>query len=154
VYTYKYSSSLLCCDRPRAPASNSITMAPIASILAGAALLAPTLAVRLLATHFSGQIYTLDLSLQSATKGSLAVTSNITACGVTPTWLTLDEKTRTLYCFDESWQGSGVITQWSLPSLKSSAGPKLTGSAPTPGNSVFGSTYGGSDGRGFVATVE
>jgi 6-phosphogluconolactonase (cycloisomerase 2 family) len=144
-------------------------MAPITTILlTGLSLLSEVLgnpvrrprpgkadAVKLIATHFSGQIYTLDLSLSNATSGSLAVTSKTTGCGVTPTWLYLDESTRTLYCFDESWQGSGVIQQYSLnPKDASTTSLTLTGSAATPGNSVHGSLYGGKDGKSFVITSE
>jgi hypothetical protein len=128
-------------------------MAPITSILlAGLCAVSKTSAVKLLATHFSGQIYTFDLTLSSATSGTLAVTSKTAGCGVTPAWLHLDQDTRTLYCFDESWQGSGVLTQWSLP--KNSSALTLTGSAKTPGNTVHGSLYGGKDGKGFVVTAE
>jgi 6-phosphogluconolactonase (cycloisomerase 2 family) len=131
-------------------------MAPIKSVLlAGLSLLSESLAVKLLATHFSGQIYTLNLSLTNATSGTLSVTQKVDGCGVTPTWLYLDEETRTLYCFDESWQGSGVIEQYSLSPRRASANTlKLTGSAPTPGNSVHGSLYGGRDGKSFVITAE
>ena len=127
-------------------------MAPITSLLlTGLSLASNAVAVRLLGTHFSGQIYTYDLKLSTATSGALSITSNTTGCGVTPTWLHLDESTRTLWCIDESWQGSGVLTQWSLPK---GGAPKLTASAATPGNSVHGSTYGGKDGKGFFVTAE
>lgn len=126
-------------------------MASIKStLLAALSLASETVAVRLLASHFSGPIYTLEFSPANAT---LAITSQAAGCGVTPTWLTLDEKTRTLYCFDESWQGSGVITQYSIDGKGPSA-LAVTGSAKTPGNSVHGSLYGGPDGRSFVITSE
>ncbi|KAF2469788.1 putative isomerase YbhE, partial [Lindgomyces ingoldianus] len=124
-------------------------------LLTGLSLLSETVAVKLLASHFSGQIYTLDLSFSNATSGALTITSKATGCGVTPTWLYLDESTRIVYCFDESWQGSGVITQYSLNSKNASVSAlSLTGSAPTPGNSVHGSLYGGPDGKSFVITSE
>jgi hypothetical protein len=132
-------------------------MAPITSILlAGLSLFSETLAVKLISTHFSGQVYTLDLTFTEPTKATLKVDSKVTGCGVTPTWLYLDEQTRTLYCFDESWQGSGVITQWSVPKVEGSSASTLTlsGSAKTPGNSVHGSLYGGADGKSFVITSE
>lgn len=128
-------------------------MAPIKSIIAGLSLLSHALAVRLLASHFSGTIYTLDLSWNNATSGNLKITSQAEGCGVTPTWLYLDQDTRTVYCFDESWAGSGVITQWSLSNASANS-LSITGSAATPGNSVYGSLYGGKDGKAFVITAE
>ncbi|KAJ4298994.1 hypothetical protein N0V90_004238 [Kalmusia sp. IMI 367209] len=131
-------------------------MASIKSVaLLGMSLLSQTSAVKLLSTHFSGQIYTLDLAFQSSTKGTLKVIGNTTGCGVTPTWLHLVEETDTVYCIDESWQGSGVLTQWSLGSKFEKTGAlTLTGSAATPGNSVHGFTYGGPDGRSYIITSE
>lgn len=128
-------------------------MAPIKSILlTGLSLLSETFAVKLLASHFAGNLYTLDLALTNATSGALTITSQTKGCGVTPTWLYLDQSTRTLYCFDESWQGSGVITQYSY--AKNVNALTQSGSAATPGNSVHGSLYGGADGRSFVITSE
>lgn len=110
---------------------------------------------KLLATHFSGQIYTLDLKLNSADSGALTQSSRTNGCGVTPTWLHLDEESRTLYCIDESWMGSGVLQQYSVsPKTAASTSIKLTGSASTPGNSVHGSLYGGKDGKSFLITSE
>ncbi|KAF2709136.1 putative isomerase YbhE [Pleomassaria siparia CBS 279.74] len=129
-------------------------MAPVKLIaLAAMSLVSNILAVRLLGTHFSGQIYTYELNLSNATAGALSISTKTTGCGVTPTWVYLDESTRTVYCVDESWQGSGVLTQWSLDEKAGSA-PKLTGSAVTPGNSVHGSLYGGQDGKSFIVTSE
>lgn len=126
-------------------------MAPITSfVLAGLSLVSQTLAVRLLGTHFSGQIFTYELNLSNATSGALSITTNTTGCGVTPTWLYLEESSKTVYCIDESWQGSGVLTQWTL----GKSGLTLSGSAVTPGNSVYGSLYGGQDGKSFLVTAE
>lgn len=132
-------------------------MAPIKLIaLTGLSFLSNAFAVKLLATHFSGQIYTLDLTLASGgSSGTLAVSSKVKGCGVTPAWLHLDEESRTVYCIDESWQGSGVLQQYSLnPKTASNTVLTLTGSAATPGNSVHGSLYGGKDGKKFIITSE
>jgi len=131
-------------------------MAPITSVLlAGLSVLSGVSAVKLYGTHFSGYIYALDLELQSPAKGTLELINKVTGCGVTPAWLHLDEETRTLYCFDESWQGSGVLQQYALNSKKApTAQLTLTGSAATPGNTVHGSLYGGKDGKSFVITSE
>lgn len=135
-------------------------MASIKSVaLVGLSVLSQASAVKLLSTHFSGQIYTLDLNFQSSTRASLKVVQNITACGVTPTWLHLDDETRTVYCIDESWLnqglGSGNLSQWSVGgSFEKTGALTLTGSTDTEGNSVHGSTYGGPDGRSFIITSE
>jgi 6-phosphogluconolactonase (cycloisomerase 2 family) len=131
-------------------------MAPLfkSIILAGLALVSDTVAVRLLGTHFSGQIYTFDLTFSNPTTGSIAVTSKTTGCGVTPTWLYLDQESKTVYCFDESWTGSGVLSQYKYDPSKGSQALTLSGQAKTPGNSVHGSLYGGKDGKSFVITSE
>jgi hypothetical protein len=128
-------------------------MAPLKWIVTGLSLFTETFAVRLLASHFSGTIYTLDLNFASETSATLSVTSKATGCGVTPTWLYLDQSTRTVYCMDESWAGSGVLTQYSLGANTSSTFT-MTGQAKTPGNSVHGSLYGGANGKSFLITSE
>ncbi len=102
----------------------------------------------LLASHYNGQIYTLALDVAN---GSLAVASQTAACGTTPGWLELYSDTKTLYCFDESWSGSGFIASYSV-----AADGKLskTAQVPTTGNDVHGALYGGADGRSFVAAVQ
>ncbi|KAJ4349699.1 uncharacterized protein N0V89_008316 [Didymosphaeria variabile] len=135
-------------------------MASVKSVaLLGLSLLSQASAVKLLALNFAGQFYSLNLAFQSSTKASLKVVQNITACGVTPTWLHLDEETRTVYCIDESWLneglGSGNLSQWSAgPDFNKKDALTLTGSTDTEGNSVHGFTYGGPDGRSFIITSE
>ena len=104
----------------------------------------------LLVAHYTGKLYTLTLT-QSGTTGSLAVSSPVTGCGVTPAWLQLYPEDKTLYCFDESWQGSGSDAVYSVGS-----DGKLTlkSSSKSSGNSVHGTLYGGSDGKGYAATVQ
>ncbi len=120
------------------------------TILAGISLVPAALSATLLASHYNGQIYTLSLTT-SGTNGSLAITSQATGCGTTPGWLELYSDTKTLYCFDESWQGSGFIASYSVgPDGKLSLTSQLT----TTGNDVHGLLYGGPDGRSFVATAQ
>jgi 6-phosphogluconolactonase (cycloisomerase 2 family) len=104
----------------------------------------------LLAAHYTGKLYTLSFTSTGST-GSLTVGSPVTGCGNTPAWLELYPADKTLYCFDESWTGSGSNAAYSVGS-----DGKLTlkSSARTSGNSVHGVLYGGSDGKGFAATVE
>lgn len=125
-------------------------MAPIMStLLWGLSVLNSVTAVQLLATHFSGFIYTLDLQLKDdLSSGSIKVTSKNSGAGVTPAWLHLEG--RTLYAIDESWQGSGVLTQWQV----GKGSIKLQATAKTPGNSVHGDLYGGKDGKSFLVTSE
>ena len=127
-------------------------MAPIGSFLIGLSSLSGINAVKLFAAHFSGQVYTLDLALSNTTSAGLSIASRSGGCGVTPAWLHLDKTTQTLYCIDESWQGRGVLSQYSIN--PNSGALTSTGSASTAGNSVFGSTYGGPDGRSFIITAE
>lgn len=124
-------------------------MAPIKTLmLAGlTTLVSESVAVKLLATHFSGTVYTLDFDGKSTTK----ISSQAKGCGTTPSWLHYDGASSTAWCFDESWSGSGVLTQYTLDSQ---ATLKQQGSARTAGNTVFGAPYGGTDGKGYMATVE
>ncbi|KAK8009704.1 glucosamine-6-phosphate isomerase [Apiospora arundinis] len=109
------------------------------------------LAAKLIASHFSGPVYTLDFTPTNATSGTLKVDGQTNGCGRIPAWLTVDKATNSVYCFDESWYGSGVLAQFAAD-----ANAKLTlkSSAPTLGNSVHGSLYGGSDDKSFVITAE
>ncbi|KAK7178879.1 hypothetical protein DPSP01_004861 [Paraphaeosphaeria sporulosa] len=104
----------------------------------------------LLAAHYTGKLYTLTFTSSGST-GSLAVSQPVTGCGSTPAWLQLYPEDKTLYCFDESWTGSGSNAAYTVGS-----DGKLTlkASGKSTGNSVHGLLYGGSDGKGFAATVE
>ncbi|KAK3332962.1 Lactonase, 7-bladed beta-propeller-domain-containing protein [Cercophora scortea] len=116
----------------------------------GLTLVPSALGATLLASHYNGQLYSLSLTT-SGTTGKLAITSQATGCGTTPGWLELYPDSKTLYCFDESWNGSGYIAQYTVGSDGKLA---MTAQAKTTGNSVHGLLYGGSDGKSFVATVE
>ncbi|ORY70960.1 Lactonase, 7-bladed beta-propeller-domain-containing protein, partial [Pseudomassariella vexata] len=105
----------------------------------------------LLASHFTGRIYTLSLDTTGSGNGSLSIISSATGCGAMPTWLTLDSASGTLYCFDEEWTGSGFAATYTVGANGSL---KQTGQAPTTGSSVHGWPYGGTDGQGYLATVE
>ena len=79
------------------------------------------------ASHFSGPLYTLDLTLANATSGTLSVAGQVTGCGRIPAWLHVDKASKTVYCFDESWFGSGVLAQFSA---SEDASLTLAASAP------------------------
>lgn len=125
-------------------------MRPTGSILASGLLASQALAAKLIASHFSGPVYTLDLALTNATSGTLRVTGQASGCRM-PAWLTVDKASNSVFCFDESGFGGGVLAQFAADD-QSILTPKA--SAPTLGNSVFGSLYGGDDDRSFVITAE
>ncbi|ORY04945.1 Lactonase, 7-bladed beta-propeller-domain-containing protein [Clohesyomyces aquaticus] len=131
-------------------------MAPVTSLVLPLLTLlsSQASAVKLYAAHFSGSVYVLDATLPSSTSSaaSISMSSKASGCGVTPTWMYLEKDSRTMYCFDESWAGSGVLSTYSFPQGASSL--TLQASAKTPGNSVHGSLYGGKDGKSFVITSE
>lgn len=120
-------------------------------LLSGLSLASESFAAKLIASHFSGPLYTLDLTLANATSGTLSVAGQVTGCGRIPAWLHVDKASKTVYCFDESWFGSGVLAQFSA---SEDASLTLAASAPTLGNSVHGSLYGGADDKSFVITAE
>lgn len=137
---------------PLPPRRRRFTMPSTKTILlSGLSLASEALAAKLIASHFSGPVYTLDLALASPTSGTLSVTGNVTGCGRIPAWLHVDKASETVYCFDESWFGSGVLAQYSAGA---DARLTLAASAPTLGNSVYGSLYGGADDKSFVITAE
>jgi len=133
------------------------TMTPYLSSLAVIAVgIAPAVvADKLLASHYSGQVYSLDLTVSGST-GTLKTTSSTSGCGKMPSWLTLDSEKGVLYCFDESGAGQqgvsgGVVTSYTV---NTEGSLKQSGQAKTSGGDVHGWFYGGPDGRGFVATAE
>ncbi len=125
-------------------------MSSFVQLLAAGILVPGALGATLIASHFAGGVYTLSFT-GGNTSGTLAITSQTNGCGTTPGWIELYSDTRKLYCFDESWSGSGVLAEYSVGN---DGRLSITGSAKTTGNSVHGLLYGGADGKGFVATVE
>ncbi|KAK8017815.1 isomerase YbhE [Apiospora rasikravindrae] len=122
------------------------------ALVLASGLASPALAAKLIASHFSGPVYTLDLSLTNATSGTLKVASQVNnGCGRIPSWITIDKASNSVYCFDESWYGSGVLAQFAADD-QAVLTPKA--SAPTLGNTVFGALYGGDDDKSFVITAE
>ena len=122
------------------------------NIVLAALGLAPmgTLGANLLVSHFSGKLYSLSFT-QNGSSGTLQQTGEFTGCGTTPGWIEYYSDTKQLYCFDESWFGSGQIAQYSVAN---DGRLTLTASARSTGNSVHGLLYGGSDGKGYIATAE
>ncbi|KAK3936510.1 6-phosphogluconolactonase [Diplogelasinospora grovesii] len=121
------------------------------TLAAGSLLLPSVLGVTLLASHYNGNLYTLSLTGTPGVSGNLSITSTTTGCGTTPGWLELYPEDKTLYCFDESWSGSGSMAQYSVAADGTLS---LTAQVPTTGNDVHGTLYGGVDGKGFVASAQ
>lgn len=124
-------------------------MSPFAQLFAITAL-PGALGATLIASHFSGGVYTLSLA-GTNTSGTLSITSQANGCGKTPAWLAYYGDTRKIYCVDESWSGSGVLAEYSVAN---NGKLSVTGTARTTGNSVYGALYGGTDGKGFFTTAE
>ncbi|KAI9154877.1 putative 6-phosphogluconolactonase [Paramyrothecium foliicola] len=122
----------------------------LSTILAGFSLVPSVFSASLLASHFSGKVYTLNFS-QNGNSGNLAITSETTGCGTTPSWLQLYSEDQKVYCFDESWTGRGYIAQYNV-----ATDGRLTLSTQfsTSGNDVHGVLYGGADGKSFLATAQ
>lgn len=124
-------------------------MSPYPSkVLTGLALLPSALGASLLASHFSGRVYTLDFDESS---GNLSVVADYAGCGTTPGWLELYPEDASLWCFDESWTGSGPIVQYDV----ADDGTLTQGlQFQTTGNTVHGLLYGGPDGKSFIASTQ
>jgi hypothetical protein len=108
----------------------------------------------LLATHYSGFVYTLAYTPPSSTSNqhaNLTIKSSINTCGKKPSWLTLDSASKAVYCMDEDSSGHNVLASFSITD---SGATSLRASASTTGGSVHGALYGGSGNKGYFATVE
>ncbi|KAF9885223.1 hypothetical protein FE257_000583 [Aspergillus nanangensis] len=103
-------------------------------------------ATNLYATHYSGTVYSLSLT----DGGELSIASSLKTCGDLPSWLTLDAKSRTLYCSDET---GDATTPGSLTSLSVAEDGTLTEIASTtaPGSGVNSVIYEGDNGDQYLA---
>ena len=115
---------------------------------AAALLLAaePCLAAYLYATHYNGAVTSLELSKPN---GSYTLTrvSEIKACGVQPSWLTLDSANGMLYCV-----GEGMPTG-TLSSISYCSKGMLneTTKVETIGGGVNTAIYGGATNSSYIA---
>jgi hypothetical protein len=117
-----------------------------ASVLAS--VVAPTFAINLFTTHYSGNVSTLSLT-RSGNKFSLTKTSSITSCGGMPSWLTYDSYDKTLYCSDESFSPNGSLWTYSVNSHSGALTPITH--VTTLAGGVNSVQYGGSSGKGYLA---
>lgn len=129
----------------------------LASLAASAPAAPAATTATLLASHYSGTLYTLTLTLSgnatgaAAGSGKLAVTSSLRAGGSMPSWLTLDSASRTLYVTDEiSWTGSASLTQLSVGAADGVM--KVIATAKTTGGELHSGIYG--EKGGFLAVAE
>ncbi|KAK3349785.1 Lactonase, 7-bladed beta-propeller-domain-containing protein [Lasiosphaeria hispida] len=120
------------------------------AFLAGLGLAPAVHGATLVASHFAGGVYSLSLTT-TGSSGKLAITSQASGCGTTPGWIEYYSDSKTLYCFDESWNGGGTNAQYSV---NNDGRLTLAGSTKTTGNSVHGLLYGGADGKSFIATAQ
>ncbi|KAI0595303.1 Lactonase, 7-bladed beta-propeller-domain-containing protein [Biscogniauxia sp. FL1348] len=126
-------------------------MAPMKSVIpVWLGLLPQALGASLIASHYTGDIYSLSFS-NDGDEPTLTITSSVPGCGTLPAWLHLDSPSQTVYCIDEEWTGSGVLSSYTV-----GEDGELTqaGQIATNGSSVHGTPFGGDAGSGFVATVE
>ncbi|KAI2464245.1 putative isomerase YbhE [Annulohypoxylon bovei var. microspora] len=128
-------------------------MASFKTLILGTLGLVPeVLGANLLASHYTGKIFSLSFT-GSGSNATLVTKSSIEGCGTLPAWLHVDSNATTVYCVDEDWNGSGILSSYSVGSDGSL---EQTGKAVTAGASVHGSPFGSGskDGYGFIATVE
>lgn len=112
------------------------------------ALVPSAMGATLLASHFSGSVHTLNFNEATS---SLSVVADYSGCGTTPGWLELYAQDASLWCFDESWTGSGPIVRYNV-----ARDGRLSQAEQfkTTGNTVHGLLYGGPNGKSFIATAQ
>ncbi|KAI1080765.1 putative isomerase YbhE [Whalleya microplaca] len=120
--------------------------------LAALGLVPKVYGATLLASHYTGEIFSLSFNAGES-DAALAQTSSAAGCGTLPAWLHIDSGSTTAYCVDEDWNGSGMLASYSVDTDGSLT---QTGQLNTSGASVHGTPYGGGDedGYGFIATVQ
>ncbi|KAI3328800.1 Lactonase, 7-bladed beta-propeller-domain-containing protein [Ustulina deusta] len=103
------------------------------------------LGVNLLASHYTGKIYSLSFN-----NSTLTIVSSATGAGTLPAWLGLDTSgdTKTVYSVDEDWFGSGVLASFTVGA---DGALTQTGKLTSLGASVHGTPYANAK---FFATVE
>lgn len=116
------------------------------TLLAGAGLASTAYGASLVASTFSGPLYSLTFN-----NNQLANAGQSSGCGTTPGWLQYYADSKELYCFDESWSGRGVMTKYTVGS---NAKLSQSATASTSGNDVHGQLYGGSNNRSFIASAQ
>lgn len=102
----------------------------------------------LIASHFTGNLYSLILS----DSGELTVDSEFSSGNFWPSWLDLDADSKTLYVPDEaSWSPPNGLTTFTVGGDGSWTPADDEIQAITGGGEVHSTLYGGQDGKGFIA---
>ncbi|KAI2643707.1 Lactonase, 7-bladed beta-propeller-domain-containing protein [Xylaria nigripes] len=103
------------------------------------------LGASLLASHYSGKIYTLSFN-----NNTLKVDSSTGDAGALPSWLSFDTTggVRTVYSVDEDFSGAGTLASFTVDG---NGALTKSGQLTSAGGSVCGTPYAGSK---FFATVE
>ncbi|CAG7998297.1 unnamed protein product [Penicillium salamii] len=116
--------------------------------LASTAIAKPSPApARLWATHYSGDVYALELN-----HNNLTIKQTLKTCGAMPSWLTLDPQTRTVYCSNEDGTAD-PSTHGSLTALRAAPDGQLREIAVTDavGGGVNSVIYQADKGKKFLA---
>ena len=105
----------------------------------------------LYATHYGGTVSGLELTKPQENASNPAynfkVASNITACGSQPSWLTVHDKTNTLYCSDES--NPGTLSAFKI---QENGGLELSAKVQTISGGVYNGIYDAA-GKCFIAVA-
>ncbi|KAL2754921.1 hypothetical protein ACRALDRAFT_2028155 [Sodiomyces alcalophilus JCM 7366] len=119
------------------------------SLLAAGLLHATTVlgASQLIASHFTGNLYSLTLS----DNNDLSITSQTRSGNFWPAWLDFDSQSNTLYVVDEAnWFPPNGVTTFTV-AADGSLTQNNDGQTVTSGAEVHSTLYGGNDGRSFLA---
>lgn len=127
----------------------------VSSALACVLLPSTAFGASLVASHFSGFIYSLSLTTGNGTNdtsaGVLAITSKLRAGGGMPSWLTLDSVSGNIFVNDESEDGTPLLTALKVNADNS---VELVANATGSAGQVHNSLYGVSNGTRFIAVAQ
>lgn len=120
-------------------------MGTTSGLLVCLTILRGALGATLIASHYSGQLYTLNLS----STNQLTIASTVSSGNRMPAWLDFDPASKVIYIPDE--------VQWGQPFLKSfsvAADESLISRAQvqTAGGELHSTLYG--SGNGYIATAQ
>ncbi|KAL9112826.1 MAG: hypothetical protein Q9227_002903 [Pyrenula ochraceoflavens] len=104
-----------------------------------------TSGTHLLATHYSGTISTLELTLNNSTGIYNLTNTPLTTCGAQPSWLTYDASSKTLYCIDEAGTNTSSLSSYHFSHCNGTL--TLLAQAQTLPGPVHSALYGGNNGN-------
>lgn len=165
IYTYLSSRYLLTeietdtdtdtdTDRHRHSHHTTMVTTTLFSALLALTAAGPARAANLLVSHYSGFIYSLSLTPSNGTvPASLALTSTLQGGGQTPSWLTLDAASSSLFVSDESELATPDPVLSNLQVNADNSVQVVANATGSPGQ-VHSTLYGGADGKGFIALAQ